>query len=97
MLAVIINHRIGDPKQAKEVTDRALVDLYKSVRKDHIAWGFAMIYAYLRNKGHIFCKKRGHRLYKQAGLSLHRKPPHRRSEKSPNPQRIQGFIACQFY
>lgn len=66
--------RYYKPQQAKEVSDGALVDLYKSVRKEYIAWGFVMIYAYLRNKGNIFCKKRGHRLYKQAQLSLHRKP-----------------------
>ena len=70
----VFARRYYKPQQAKEVSDRALVDLYKSVRKEYIAWGFAMIYAYLRNRGNIFCKKRGHSLYKQAQLSLHRKP-----------------------
>jgi len=78
-------------EQAKEQADLALVAEFKKVRAAHQSWGFELLYAYLRQqKGLLFCKKRGHRLYKQAGLSLHR------VAKKPKIQRkYQALLAPQ--
>lgn len=47
----------------------------QAVRKEQLSWGYELIYYYLRHqKGLYFCKKRGHRLYKAAQMSLWRRP-----------------------
>jgi putative transposase len=63
------------PEQLRQAKDQALVVSFKQVRSEYLCWGFEMIYAHLRHqKGQLFCKKRAHKLYKQAGLSLHKTP-----------------------
>jgi putative transposase len=63
------------PEALKEAKDQALVASFKQVHSEYLCWGFEMIYAHLRyQKGQLFCKKRAHKLYKQAGLSLHKTP-----------------------
>lgn len=65
----------GKPEQLKEAKDQALVASFRQVRSEYVCWGFEMIYAHLRyQKKELFCKKRAHKLYKQAGLSLHKTP-----------------------
>lgn len=47
----------------------------QAVRKQYVCWGYELIYYHLRHqKGLLFCKRRGHRLYQQAGMSIWRSP-----------------------
>lgn len=55
-------------------SDAYLIDMMKKVRREQRAWGFRMIFAYLKNQGERIGKTRAHRLYQQAKLSLHRNP-----------------------
>ena len=55
-------------------SDAYLIDMMKKVRREQRAWGFRMIFAYLKNRGERIGKTRAHRLYQQAKLSLHRNP-----------------------
>lgn len=48
--------------------------MMKKVGRAHRAWGFRLIYAYLKNQGEKIGKRRAHRLYMAAKLSLHRNP-----------------------
>ena len=64
-------------KQANRLSwhsDESIVQLMKKVRRSNPTWGFRMIFAFLKNKGEKMGKMRVHRLYKDAGLSLHRTP-----------------------
>ena len=62
-------------KLLRKHSDEQIVSSFQSVRKEQMSWGYVMIYHYLRNmKGLRFCKKRGHLLYQQAGMSLWRNP-----------------------
>ena len=51
-----------------------ITEMMKKVRRTHRAWGFRLIYAYLKNQGEKIGKHRAHRLYIEAKLSLHRNP-----------------------
>lgn len=75
----------------KAAADGELLAQMQAVRKEHIAWGFKLIYHYLRHqKGLKFGKQRGHRLYQQAKMSLWRSP------KKVSPKRVfQDLIAPQ--
>ena len=55
-------------------SDAYLIDMMKKVRREQRAWGFRMIFAYLKNQGERIGKTRAYRLYQQAKLSLHRNP-----------------------
>jgi len=59
-----------------------------------------MIYDYLRNQDYHFCKHRTHRIYKEAGMSLHRIPKKRRLERKfdelPAPIRVDQGWAMDF-
>lgn len=55
-------------------SDACLIDMMKKIRREQRAWGFRMIFAYLKNQGERIGKTRAHRLYQQAKLSLHRNP-----------------------
>lgn len=48
--------------------------MMRKVRRMNPAWGFRLILASLKNKGEKIGKRRAHRLYMQAKLSLHRNP-----------------------
>lgn len=48
--------------------------MMKKVRQSNPAWGFRLIFAFLKNKGEKIGKRRAYRLYQQAKLSLHRNP-----------------------
>ena len=70
------------PEQERTEADRALVGSFQQVRSEHLSWGFELLYAHLRyQRGQFFCKKRAHRLYKQAGMSLHRTPQKPRTKR----------------
>lgn len=51
-----------------------ITEMMKKVRQTHRAWGFRLIYAYLKNQGEKIGKRRAHRLYMAAKMSLHRNP-----------------------
>ena len=51
-----------------------VVGLMKKIRRMHRAWGFRLIFAYMRKEGEKIGKRRAHRLYMQAKMSLHRNP-----------------------
>lgn len=55
-------------------TDAFVVEAMGKVRKANPAWGFRLIYAYLRNQGQKVGRHRAHRLYTGARMSLHRNP-----------------------
>jgi putative transposase len=81
-------------------SDQGLLQLLQSARGECVAWGFRMICAYLRNQGHCFCKHRAHRIYKEAGMSLHRIPKKGRLERKfdelPAPSRPDQGWAMDF-
>ena len=54
--------------------DEIIVQMMKKIRQSNPAWGFGLIFAYLKNRGEKLGKKRAHRLYVQAKMSLHRNP-----------------------
>ena len=57
------------------LSDEVIVAEMQAVRKEQLSWGYELIFYYLRDqKGLRFCKKRGHRLYKTAQMSLWRRP-----------------------
>lgn len=58
------------------VSGSEVVKYFKSMREANDiqrTWGFDKLYYRLRNQGIKVCKKRAHRLYKEAGLSLYRR------------------------
>lgn len=63
-------------------SEEYVVQLMKKIRRMHRAWGFRLIYAYMRNEGERIGKKRAYRLYLQAKMSLHRNP------KKPRVKRV---------
>jgi putative transposase len=64
-----------------------ITEMMKKVRRTHRAWGFRLIYAYLKNQGEKIGKRRAHRLYMAAKLSLHRNP------KKPRIKRVfEGLL-----
>lgn len=84
----------------EEKSDKGLLSLLKLGRSKCLAWGFRMIYAYLRRNGYRFCRHRAHRIYKEAGLSLHRTPKKGRLErdfdKLPAPDQVDQGWAMDF-
>lgn len=58
----------------KRKEDIRVMDLMKATRSKHRAWGFRLIYAYLRSKGEKTGRRRAYRLYRQAKLSLYGMP-----------------------
>lgn len=63
-------------------SEECVVQLMKKIRSTHRAWGFRLIYAYLRNQGEKIGKRRAHRLYMKAKMSLYRPP------KKPRVKRV---------
>lgn len=59
-----------------EELDGAIADLLQQVTKRFIAWGFWMVFHYLRAAGHSWNHKRIYRIWKAEGLHL-RLPPKR--------------------
>jgi putative transposase len=55
-------------------SDETILQMMRKVRRMNPAWGFRLIVAFLKNQGEKIGKRRAHRLYKQAKLSLHRNP-----------------------
>lgn len=55
-------------------SDASIIEMMKKVRRSNPAWGFRLIFAFMKNRGEKLGKKRAHRLYMQAKLSLHRNP-----------------------
>ena len=59
-----------------EEKDQEIADLLHRVTKRFLAWGFWMIFHYLRKQGHPWNHKRVYRIWKAEGLNL-RVPPKR--------------------
>ena len=51
-----------------------VVEMMQKIRRTHRAWGFRLIFAYMKNQGEKIGKNRAHRLYMGAKMSLHRNP-----------------------
>ena len=68
-------------------SDGYFKDMMRKVRQAHRAWGFRLIFAYMKNQGDRIGKTRAHRLYMEAKLSLHRTP------KKPRIKRVfEGLL-----
>lgn len=61
-----------------EEKDRAIAELLRSTAAAFVAWGFWMIYFYLRNQGHAWNHKKVYRIWKQEGLNLRKIPKRER-------------------
>ena len=59
-----------------EALDAYIADLLHQITKRFIAWGFWMVFHYLRRQGHPWNHKRVYRIWKAEGLHL-RLPPRR--------------------
>lgn len=59
-----------------EERDQVIVDLLHQLTRRFVAWGFWMVFYFLRNQGHQWNHKRVYRLWKQEQLHL-RLPPKR--------------------
>lgn len=55
-----------------EVRDSELEALLRRTTARFLAWGFWMIFYFLRNQRHTFNHKRVYRIWKEAGLHLSR-------------------------
>ncbi|MFN8353687.1 MAG: IS3 family transposase [Spirosomataceae bacterium] len=63
------------------------VERMKQIRREHPAWGFRLMLAYLKNQGEGIGRHRAYRLYQSARLSLHRNP------KKPRIKRVfEGLL-----
>lgn len=62
-------------KEGRNICSEAYItEMMKKIRRVHRAWGFRLIYAYMKNQGERLGKRRAHRIYMQAKMSLHRNP-----------------------
>ena len=57
-----------------ERADDALRKQLHGVTATFVAWGFWMVFYYLRNQGFTWNHKRGHRVWKEEGLNLRKAP-----------------------
>ncbi|MCK6693679.1 MAG: IS3 family transposase [Thermoanaerobaculia bacterium] len=81
-------------------SDECVLQLMKKIRRMHRAWGFRLIFAYMRKEGEKIGKRRAHRLYMNAKMSLHRNPKKPRIkrvfEKLLPPEKINEGWAMDF-
>lgn len=63
-------------------SDTYFTEMMKKIRRKNPAWGFRLLLAYMKNQGEKLGKRRAHRLYKSAKLSLYRNP------KKPRMKRV---------
>jgi putative transposase len=62
-------------------------EMMKKIRRENPAWGFRLVFAYMKNQGEKIGRHRAHRLYKSAKLSLYRNP------KKPRIKRVfEGLL-----
>jgi putative transposase len=59
-----------------EQEDKQIAEQLHAVTQQFVAWGFWMVFHFLRRKGHIWNHKRVYRVWKAESLHLH-KPPKR--------------------
>lgn len=57
-----------------EQVDEQIAQLLHQTIQEYVAWGFWMVYHYLRREGHTWNHKRVYRVWKQEQLHLRRKP-----------------------
>lgn len=57
-----------------EEVDEQIAQLLHQTVGEYVAWGFWMVYHYLRRKGHTWNHKRVYRVWKEERLNLRRKP-----------------------
>lgn len=65
-----------------------IIERMKKIRREYRYWGFRLMYAYLRQQETVISRRQAYRLYRLAGLSLHKKP------KKPRIKRVfQDLLA----
>ena len=64
-----------------EEVDRLIADHLHSVVGTYLAWGFWMVYYFLRNQGHRWNHKRVYRVWKTEGLHLRKVPKRARIKR----------------
>lgn len=64
-----------------EAVDRLIADHLHSVVGSYLAWGFWMVYYFLRNQGHPWNHKRVYRVWKAEGLHLRKVPKRARIKR----------------
>lgn len=62
------------PEELRQQQTLDGIEQMRKIRREHPAWGFRLLLAYMCAKGVRIGKRRAYRLYRQAGLSLHRNP-----------------------
>lgn len=70
------------PEEARARADEALIAQMKKIRALYLSWGFVLIFMFLRRQGHRVGKQRAHRLYQEAGMSLHHRPKKARIKRA---------------
>jgi len=79
-LCQILHYRrssLYEPKvniESTRISDEGVIQMLRKVRQGNPAWGFRLIFAFLKNQGEKIGKKRAYRLYVQSKLSLYRNP-----------------------
>ena len=73
--------RLANPSSSHR-SDQYITNMMRKIRKEHRAWGFRLIFAFMKTQGENIGKTRAHQLYMEAKLSLHRNP------KKPRIKRI---------
>lgn len=72
------HHRLNGHRP--EEIDRQIADLLHQLTQRFVAWGFWMIFHFLRREGHLWNHKKVYRIWKAEGLHL-RVPPKRPKRK----------------
>ncbi len=57
-----------------EEVDQQIWDLLHQTTRKYVAWGFWMVFYYLRRQGHAWNHKKVYRVWKAAGLNLRKTP-----------------------
>jgi putative transposase len=71
--------------QTKPKEDGAIIEKLDQLAKDHMGWGFWMMYNYLRNEGYLWNHKRVYRVYISIGLNKYRKRKRRLPSRVKEP------------
>lgn len=70
----VYERRGRKPEEVRQRQDLDVMEQMRKVRREYHAWGFRLLFAYMCAKGVQISKRRAYKLYRLAGLSLHRNP-----------------------
>lgn len=70
----VYERRERKPEVVRRQQDLDVMEQMRKVRREYRVWGFRLLFAYLCAKGVQISKRRAYKLYRLAGLSLHRNP-----------------------